>query len=108
MNAHPFSIVHNNFEYLNKGLYKAAISPPIGSCIWKKTRASFSLVDSGLKWTVGNGKCVNLWHDRWLLNTPLASVFPHMDMGNEAMVDSLIAKKIGSSPTTSRGMSVSC
>ena len=59
-------------------------NPLAGSCIWRKIRSLASLLQSGSRWTVGDGNSIRIWYDRWLDLSPnaprlLEFVFSHSD-----------------------------
>lgn len=85
-------------RYLRKGFYKSSffcLAPWVHAFGGRfKSVAPYML--QGLEWRIGDGRSVNLWNDRWLVDQPLASIFPHHGMDGEAMVDSLI---VGQVPT---------
>lgn len=46
--------------YIKKGFFRSFISNCLGSCIWKNIKVVPLFLLQGLKWSIGNGKNVNL------------------------------------------------
>lgn len=38
------------------------------SWLWKSWLGAKTVANKGLRWTVGNGKSINIWTDRWIPN----------------------------------------
>lgn len=67
-------------RYMNKVLYHAlSYSSPFGSCIWRRICMHLPALQHGTKWIIGSGRLVNLWHDQWILNSSLSSLFPSIN-----------------------------
>ncbi|GKU89268.1 hypothetical protein SLEP1_g3431 [Rubroshorea leprosula] len=37
-----------------------------------------AMLGKGFKWKVGNGSCVDFWHDKWVGDKPLRNLFPRL------------------------------
>ncbi|GKU93253.1 hypothetical protein SLEP1_g6860 [Rubroshorea leprosula] len=37
-----------------------------------------AMLGKGFKWKVGNGSCVDFWHDKWVGDNPLRNLFPRL------------------------------
>lgn len=54
------------------------------SQIWKGVLWGAELLHKGVRWTVGNGKAVVFWRDRWLGDKPLSEV-THAQIGEDEL-----------------------
>lgn len=77
-------------RYLKKGFSKSILSNTLGSCIWKKIKGMAGFLLHGIKWHIGDGRSVNLWFGRWLLDRPIANLLPAQVLDSNALVSSTI------------------
>lgn len=54
----------------------------------------------GTKWIIGSGRLVNLWHDQWILNASLSSLFPSINFAYPSPVASLVLENSWFIPPT--------
>ena len=78
-------------KYLKGVQFIHATRKPGGSYTWHSILSIQSLVSSGMAKLVLNGRTPSFWHDKWLLDRPLASFYeyqipPHL---NSATVQDL-------------------
>lgn len=78
-------------RYLKNGLFQAIYSSPFGSYNWKRIRNHLSSLQCGIKWSIGTGRSVNLWHDKWIQESSLASLFPNLDHSYPNLVALMVA-----------------
>ena len=46
--------------------------------LWKEIRMDWELVDTRISFSVGNGRRVRFWRDRWCGDSPLCEFFPSL------------------------------
>lgn len=78
-------------KYLRKGIFYAiSNSSPFGSCIWRRVHKHLSSIQQGSLWVISNGSSINLWHDHWATEVPLAATFSSADHSSARLVASLV------------------
>lgn len=69
---HPHSLVARLYKakyYPKSSLLQAGIKWH-SSHAWRSILQGNKLISNGLKWAVGNGQNINIWHDKWLPSSP--------------------------------------
>ncbi|CAN1121541.1 Uncharacterized mitochondrial protein AtMg00310 [Linum perenne] len=66
--TNPDALVSKIFKakYYPKGDLLSAKEGSNPSIVWKGIGKARILIREGYRWRVGNGTCVNIWHDTWL------------------------------------------
>ncbi|KAI8570479.1 hypothetical protein RHMOL_Rhmol01G0037200 [Rhododendron molle] len=60
------------------------------SFIWKSIVDTKKVLEQGMKWIIGDGKSVHIWHDWWCGDKPLALAFPGEHVNSSQKVETLI------------------
>lgn len=60
------------------------------SYVWKSIVDTKQVLEQGVKWIIGNGKNVSIWHDWWCGDEPLALSHPGDHTNNNHKVENLI------------------
>lgn len=60
------------------------------SFIWRSILDTKEVLEKGIKWVIGDGKTVSIWHDWWCGDKPLAISHPGEHTRSTQKVDSLI------------------
>lgn len=50
----------------NSNLTRVITAKPTDSYIWKSIAKASNICSQAISWTVGNGKEINLWNDKWI------------------------------------------
>ena len=68
LSQHPESLTHRVFKakYFVKCTFMEAQVGKKPSYVWRSLMATKETIKAGSRWLVGNGRKVNIWHDRWL------------------------------------------
>lgn len=60
------------------------------SHLWKSILDTKQVIDKGVKWIIGDGKTVKIWHDWWCGDKPLALSHPGIHTNSSQKVECLI------------------
>ena len=72
-----------------KSKYKVLSNPrkwalkPSSSPIWRSIYSSKDIISKGIKCNVGNGKCIDVWRDKWVGNDTLLNRLDMTDYSDE-------------------------
>ena len=67
-----------------------------GSFAWKSILFARNLVEREARWRVGDGKSIRIFHDSWLLNSPVGKVVSSQNsLAPDSTVDTLIDAQTG-------------
>ena len=61
-------------KYLRNSNFFQATKKDSGSMAWKSILDCRSLLLKGLRWSVGNGRCINFWTFNWVYPFPLLNL----------------------------------
>lgn len=60
-------------KYVTNGDFLSTVAKGNASWVWRSICKGNSVVEIGMKWSVGNGNSLRFWSDWWVGNKPLAS-----------------------------------